>query len=167
MPPRPEAGLVKKLFTFGYEGLELEAFVSRLEVNGVGVILDVRELPLSRKKGFSKKSLGAALHENGILYLHLPALGCPKPIRDRYRQDGDWERYSKAFLRYLGTQGEALDELAKLASEGGCCLLCFEADHTRCHRTYVARAVAERTRIGITHITSRTTIPEMPRRQVA
>ena len=159
--------MVKKLFTFGYEGLDFATFVTRLEANGVGVILDVRELPLSRKKGFSKKSLAAALHKNGILYSHLPALGCPKPIRDRYRKDGDWEQYSKAFLKYLKTQDEALDELARLANEGGCCLLCFEADHTRCHRTYVARAVAERTRVGVVHITSQTAIPELPHRAVA
>lgn len=45
------------LFTFGYEGLTIEAFIARLNEAGVRTIIDVRELPLSRKKGFSKGSV--------------------------------------------------------------------------------------------------------------
>jgi len=33
------------LYTFGYEGLTLEAFIARLKEIGVGTIVDVRELP--------------------------------------------------------------------------------------------------------------------------
>ena len=55
------------LFTFGYEGLSIEDFVARLTLSGVREVFDVRELPLSRKRGFSKKSLAAALEAAGIL----------------------------------------------------------------------------------------------------
>ena len=44
------------LFTLGYEGLDIDAFVARVRDAGIRVIVDVRELPLSRKKGFSKSA---------------------------------------------------------------------------------------------------------------
>jgi hypothetical protein len=42
------------LFTRGYEGLTNEGFIARLQTAQVKTVVDVRELPLSRKKGFSK-----------------------------------------------------------------------------------------------------------------
>lgn len=80
------------LFTFGYEGLDIDAFVARVQGAGVQAIVDVRELPLSRKKGFSKSALRDALRAAGLDYFHVPALGCPKEIRTRYKVDGDWAR---------------------------------------------------------------------------
>jgi len=44
------------LFTLGYEGLTIEAFIARLQAAQVKTVVDVRELPLSRKKGFSKSA---------------------------------------------------------------------------------------------------------------
>lgn len=38
------------LFTLGYEGLSIDAFIARLQAAQVKTIVDVRELPLSRKK---------------------------------------------------------------------------------------------------------------------
>jgi uncharacterized protein (DUF488 family) len=77
------------LYTFGYEGLTIEAFIKRPQQACVQVNLEVRELPLSRKKGFSKTALREALAAAGIADEHRPALGCPKPVRDRYKADGD------------------------------------------------------------------------------
>ena len=65
------------LFTLGYEGLTIEAFIARLQAAQVKTVVDVRELPLSRKKGFSKSAFCAVLSAHGIAYLHAPALGCP------------------------------------------------------------------------------------------
>ena len=58
------------LFTFGYDGLTIEAFITRLQTAQVKTAVDVRELPLSRKKGFSKSAFCAALSTHGIAYLH-------------------------------------------------------------------------------------------------
>lgn len=52
--PRPHT---PTLFTLGYEGLVLDAFIARLQAAQVKTVVDVRELPLSRKKGFSKISI--------------------------------------------------------------------------------------------------------------
>src|SRR5207253_4371258 len=123
------------LYTFGYEGLDLDAFIGRLKEAGVRQIVDVRELPLSRKKGFSKSALSAALVSHGIEYVHVATLGCPKSIRQRFKLDGDWHIYEKRFGEYLTTQAVAIRTLARLARTKAICLLCFEADYSKCHRS--------------------------------
>jgi Domain of unknown function DUF488 len=150
------------LFTFGYEGVSIDAFVARLKSAGVRTVLDVRQLPLSRKRGFSKNAFGAALHEADIVYAHLPALGCPRPIRDAYKGDGDWPAYVRAFDAYLAGQEEALAEVGRIAGKTVACLVCFEADFNRCHRSIVARATARAGRLRVVHLTIRGEIPDAP-----
>jgi uncharacterized protein YeaO (DUF488 family) len=157
----------KNLFTIGYEGLTLDAFIQRLQSNSVRTLVDVRELPLSRKKGFSKRALAETLATHGITYMHMPTLGCPKPIRDRYRADGNWSRYTHAFMKHLADQQPAVQELADISHALTAALMCYEADFNRCHRTYVARAAVATSDLGVMHITAETTIPESGRRAVA
>lgn len=59
------------LYTIGYEGRNLNEFVSRLKYSGISTLVDVREIPISRKKGFSKTTLSQFLREYDIDYLHL------------------------------------------------------------------------------------------------
>lgn len=147
------------LFTFGYEGLDIDAFVTRLVDAGARSVVDVRELPLSRKKGFSKRALAARLAAAGIEYVHVPLLGCPKPVRDAYREDGDWKSYTKAFMTHLKRQQAAVQELAKLAAGSAVCLICFEADYSFCHRSYVASAAAAAGAPPVRHLTARIAHP--------
>lgn len=155
------------LFTIGYEGLTIEAFIARLQTAQVKTIVDVRELPLSRKKGFSKSAFCAALAAHGIAYVHMPALGCPKPIRNQYKLDGDWQAYTKAFLAYIGTQEASLRELVKLAQATAASLVCFEADFSMCHRTYVARAACQLGGPAVTHLSAKTALPDLGFQQAA
>lgn len=157
----------KHLFTFGYEGLDIASFVARAKNSGVKTIVDVRELPLSRKKGFSKSSFREALAAEGIAYVHIPALGCPKPIRDRYKLDGDWTVYTRKFMAYLETQEATVRELVKISRATTACLVCFEADHTMCHRTYVARSARKFGGPQISHLTAKTALPDSGLRIVA
>lgn len=159
--------LPKHLYTIGYEGQTLEAFLHRLSEVGVHTVVDVRELPLSRKRGFSKRAFAAALAQRDIAYVHMPALGCPKQVRHRYKADSDWPRYVRDFGDYLDTQDASIGELAKLARTTIACLLCFEADFTRCHRSLVARAAAEAGALRIVHVMAETTIPDVARRAAA
>lgn len=126
------------IFTIGYEGVSQEELIYALNSNYIQTLVDVRYIPLSRKPGFSKGALSAAVEAEGIEYRHMKALGCPSVIRDQYREDGDWSSYSRKFLRYIATQADAVEELYELATTSNCCLLCFERDVNRCHRMYVA-----------------------------
>jgi uncharacterized protein (DUF488 family) len=150
------------VFTASYEGRSLENFLADLQAQGVRLLADVREAPISRKPGFSKSALAAALEDVGIDYRHIRALGCPKPIRDAYREDGDWVRYTKAYMKHLRQQQPAVEELAALCDAAPTALLCYEADFNRCHRTYVARAVAERSGARVCHITASGPVEETP-----
>lgn len=155
------------LFTFGYEGLSIDAFISRLQAAHVKTIVDVRELPLSRKKGFSKTSFSSALAAHGIAYLHVPALGCPKPIRVQFKADENWHTYTKDFLKYINAQDASLRELVKITHATVACLVCFEADFSMCHRTFVARAARQLGGPVITHLTAKTALPDLGYQQAA
>jgi uncharacterized protein (DUF488 family) len=141
-----------RIWTAGYEGQSLSGFLNRLTGEGVSLVVDVREMPLSRKPGFSKSAMAAALTGVGIAYRHLRELGCPKRIRDRFREDHDWTRYTRSYLAHLKTQDAALVELSRLASESSVALLCYEADPAQCHRSCVARTVAAALRAEVVHI---------------
>ena len=146
---------LKGLFTIGYEGAELADFIATLRQAGVTTLLDVRELPLSRKKGFSKRALGEAMLAAGIAYRHERDLGSPKTIRQRLHSDGDYEQFFESFSTYLRQQRPLLKELA--GSLGGkVALMCFERDPATCHRSVVARQlellVGLKTKhLGVTH----------------
>ncbi|MEX2149490.1 MAG: DUF488 domain-containing protein [Steroidobacteraceae bacterium] len=141
-----------KIFTVGYEGLELEDFLRQLRRARVWLVVDVRDMPVSRKRGFSKAALAKALGAAGMAYLHVRNLGCPKVIRDQYRADRDWNAYTAAFMKHLRKQSQAVRELADLCEERSAALLCYETDAGLCHRTYVARAVAAMSGGSVLHI---------------
>jgi uncharacterized protein (DUF488 family) len=133
-----------ELMTIGYEGLTLAGFLDLLKRCRVSRLVDVRELPISRKPGFAKAALSAAVEARGIRYEHWVELGCPRQIRHRYREDGDWRQYTRNYRAYLDTQTAALERLAARMQNDRCCLMCFEADYNFCHRSLVAERLLER-----------------------
>jgi uncharacterized protein (DUF488 family) len=133
-----------KLYTIGYQTLTPGELVGRLKKAGVKRVVDVRELPLSRRRGFSKTPLASTLASAGIGYEHKRALGNPKPTRDRYKS-GDVEGGAHEYRAHLHNGSyPALVELADSLAAVKTCLLCVEASHGDCHRAVIAGAVAER-----------------------
>lgn len=133
------------LFTIGYELHRSPAsLIAALHAAGVRRLVDVRELPLSRRRGFSKTSLAAALQEAAIEYEHTRALGNPKPYRDLYRSGrlGEGEERYRAHLH--DASYATLVELSETIAETPTCLLCFEAAHEECHRAVIVEALADR-----------------------
>jgi uncharacterized protein (DUF488 family) len=155
-----EHDMKTRIYTFGYEGLSIDEFIRHLKCSKIDRIVDVRAVPLSRKKGFSKTAFSLALGNAGIKYSHYVAMGCPKPIRERYKLTGSWQEYSLKFLSYLAGQLEVLKEIASVTKSENCCLVCFEEDFNFCHRTFVARAISKVTNQSIIHITSQRTISD-------
>lgn len=141
------------LYTIGYEGLDLPEFVVRLKGSGVKRVVDVRELPLSRRRGFSKSPLAEALEREGIRYEHVRALGNPKPLRERFKS-GDVDGGARRYRTYLHNGSRsALIELAESIDGEKTCLLCVERSHVDCHRSIIAGAVAERLpRLAVVHL---------------
>jgi uncharacterized protein (DUF488 family) len=145
---------MSSLATVGYEGTTIGSVLTTLRDAGVALLIDVRAVPQSRKPGFSKRQLAAALEEAGIAYVHLQALGTPKPGRDAVRA-GHPERMEPIFLNHM-TSDRSQAELAQarqLARERPACLLCFERDHATCHRRLVAEMIVAETRQPVLHLT--------------
>lgn len=140
------------VFTIGYEGLDIDRFMGLLAEHDIDTVVDIRELPLSRKRGFSKKALAGMLDSAGLGYVHMVGLGCPRPVRDRYREDGDWKRYTRDFRKHLKTQGAALEDLSGRTQLSRCALLCYEADFNLCHRSLVAQALQDTCAAKVHHI---------------
>ena len=129
------------LFTIGYEGSDVESFISRLEQSRIRRVVDVREIPLSRKPGFSKNSLREKLEEEGIEYVHIQQLGSPKAIRNKLKEDEDYASFFGSFSTYLDEQQMAIDEAYRHVREATCCLMCFERMPSKCHRSIVAEKI--------------------------
>ncbi|MBW9111960.1 DUF488 domain-containing protein [Microbacterium trichothecenolyticum] len=129
----------------GYEGLTIDAFVSKLRVRGIKTLVDVRLNAISRKKGFSKRALSGALAESGIEYVHMPALGNQRDNRAGY-SELDSATAQEARSRFTATLGSdvavsALGELAELARTGDVVVFCYEHDERHCHREQVIERV--------------------------
>jgi uncharacterized protein (DUF488 family) len=141
------------LSTIGYEKSGWPEFLARLRSAGIGLVIDVRDLPLSRRAGFSKRTLAAGLEEAGIRYVHLRALGTPPEGREANRRR-EWEKFWRIVDARLGTaEAElALQALAELAARTPSCLLCYEADPAICHRSRVAGILAARHGFSVRHL---------------
>jgi uncharacterized protein (DUF488 family) len=132
-----------RIFTIGYEGTTVPEFIAALTQAGVERVIDVRALPLSRRPGFSKTALGAALGEAGIEYVHLKALGTPPQGRAAARA-GRHEELKRIYFGQLELP-EAMAQSAQmldLAAEKPSALLCMEREPAHCHRTLLLNAVA-------------------------
>jgi len=139
--------------TIGYEGSELEDFVAVLKSAEVDLLVDVRDLPLSRKRGFSKNSLRVALEGAGIEYRHMKVLGDPKPGREAARS-GELLRFRQIFSDHIANDDAraAMLELVDKAKSKNVCLMCFERDHKYCHRNILIERMGKLCNLDVRHL---------------
>lgn len=133
-----------RLFTVGYEGSTIDEFTEVLKKNRVKCVADLRKNPVSRKRGFSKKLLGENLKAKGIEYIHFPGLGTPTEWR-KSAQKGliSRERMFRDYAKKIIPKNpQDIEKLQNLMRKKGLALLCYEADASDCHRSYVADKLA-------------------------
>jgi uncharacterized protein (DUF488 family) len=132
-----------RIFTIGYEATTTAEFLDALQTAGVERVIDVRALPLSRRPGFSKSPLRAALAEVGIDYVHLKALGTPADGRQAARagRQQDLEHIYADQLE-LPEAIVAAEQMREMAAEKPSALLCYERDPEQCHRSLLLGAAA-------------------------
>jgi len=154
------------LSTIGYEGASLEDFIATLVAAEIRCLLDVRELPISRRKGFAKTALSGALQKAGIEYVHLKGLGDPKPGREAARRK-DYVTFRTIFTKHMQSETAKSDlkTAFKFIMAGGTCLMCFERDPHVCHRELVASAVCDTFPVEIRHLGVRAGIAEQHSRR--
>lgn len=132
------------IHTIGYEGADLQDFLQTLGAAGVEVLVDVRAVAVSRRKGFSKSTLSAAVDAEGLGYVHLRPLGDPKPGREAARA-GQYRLFERIYDAHLATPEaqNSFAALTELARDRTVALMCYEADALHCHRTVIARRLAK------------------------
>ena len=134
---------VPGLITLGYEGRSIDAYLDLLYKNGVTVLCDVRKNPISRKYGFSKKTLQTSCEDFDIRYEHLPQLGIESQERQNLKSPADYELlFNKYRKKTLTKQLETINTINAWISQGECvALTCYELQHNFCHRHCVAEAM--------------------------
>jgi uncharacterized protein (DUF488 family) len=123
------------LYTIGYQGRSVDELVAMLLSAGVDRLIDVRELPLSRRRGFSKTPLGDAMRASGIEYVHAREAGNPA------RKSVD---PIAGYRVHLNATRAIVPFVADLARDTTSALLCYEADPRECHRGILAPRVARK-----------------------
>lgn len=152
--PRDNADVSDAALWIGSVGYERhkynEDFARVLCEAGVERLVDVRELPISRRRGYAKTALGQAVSEVGVEYVHIKALGNPKPFRDLYKsgQADEGRRLYEEFL--LRERQEVLEELSLMLSSKRTALMCVEHDPSVCHRTVIIDALRDELGLDLT-----------------
>lgn len=139
--PKPSA---PGLYTIGYEGLDIDAFLNKLMGAGITLLCDVRRNALSMKYGYSKKQLERYCKSAGIRYLHRPALGIASEKRQELNGPEAYKvlfaEYVKRYLPEVVYEQENL--LFDVQMEHRVAIMCYEADHDCCHRSHLATSLA-------------------------
>jgi len=113
----------KTIYNVGYQKKTQEQFIEILKKAGITLLIDLRERPFSRIKGFNQKRLALALNEQGIEYKWLgKELGGFTCTKDQWL--------------------EGCKELVKLAEKDTVAMMCMEANVLECHRNDLAGLLA-------------------------
>lgn len=131
------------LFTIGYEGISLEAYLNRLIKNDVKVLVDVRNNPLSMKYGFSKSLLKRFCNSLGVEYMHFPEVGIQSEQRQELNTQSDYDKLFEVYrqnnlTKTISSQEKILDLLKE---HKRIALTCFEANICQCHRKHLAESI--------------------------
>lgn len=138
-----------KIYTIGYEGVNQNSFMAWLVNHEIDIVADIRQRPLSRKKGFSKNGLSESLSENDIEYLGYPSLGVPKEMRDELKSTGNYKSFFKKYQESLTSKKQEINEIfSKIKSGSRIALLCFEHDANKCHRIVLAEQIKKLSKNG-------------------
>lgn len=148
---RPTAPL--SVYTAGYEGKSIDAFLNGFIESGVVHLIDVRSNPIARRYGFHRSTLERLTSRLGIQYSHVPHLGISSEQRQQLETMDDYEQL---FRRYesttLQTEQEAIETVCDWVRESPSVLVCMEAEPRCCHRARLAVPVSRLTGLPIHHL---------------
>lgn len=141
------------VYTAGYEGKSIDAFLNGLIESGIVHLIDVRSNPIARRYGFHRSTLERLTGRLGIRYSHIPHLGISSELRQRLESMDD---YDQLFLRYesttLQTEKDAITSVCNWVQESPSVLVCMEAEPRCCHRARLAASVSRSTDLSIIHL---------------
>jgi len=138
----------RTLFTIGYEGRTIEAFINTLIINGVKLLCDVRKNPMSRKFGFSKGKLEHITGTAGIKYIHIPNLGIESDKRSALANTEDYKMLFDNYKKTLPDLEPCINWVySLLCSNARVALMCYEREATMCHRHVIRDYITDAHRV--------------------
>ena len=131
------------LYTIGYEGVSLEAYLNKLLQNNIKLLIDVRNNPLSMKFGFSKNQLKKYCEYVSIEYIHIPEVGIEAEYRKQLKVQSDYDELFNIYKeKKLPEKSKYQQHILNLLIEKErVALTCFEANICQCHRKHLAEAI--------------------------
>lgn len=141
-----------RVWTIGYEGRSVDAFLDTLDSASIDLVVDIRTKAFSRKSGFSKGPLARRLGERGVQYIHLPELGMPLHLLALRPSLDDNTPILEAYRAGMSDRTGGIEQLCTWATSVSVCLLCFEAEVSQCHRSVVAEHLRKERRLKIHHL---------------
>lgn len=140
------------IFSIGYEGKDIDAFLNILVKKEINLLIDVRKNAFSMNFSFTKNKLMNYLEKTGIEYLHLPELGVEGELREGLSTKND---YQNLFKQYEATtlidNIDQVMRIAKWGEEKRVALMCFEENNNMCHRSVIANYIEKNNGV-VTHI---------------
>lgn len=156
-----------KLATIGVYGFDGDSHLERLRQADVRLLIDVRQRRGVRGPDYAWANslrLQAALAEAGIAYEHRRELAPTTELRQLQYAEDDRQGVGKRSRRELAAEytrrytAEILEPadldpvVAALPGNGTAALFCVERDPEACHRSLVARRLAEEYGITVEHL---------------
>ena len=152
--PKNKSAKAAPLFTVGYEQAKPGSVLGELKRAKIELLVDTRAVAASRRPGFSKRQLAAALEEEGIGYIHLQKLGTPAEGRAAAR-DGDtgalWRIYDR-HIRGAEAQNDLRELITLIKTGKRIALLCYCRDPKTCHRSRIVANVKKKMAIKVTDL---------------
>lgn len=147
---RPKGGCA--VYTAGYEGLQIDGFLNILLKAGIQQVIDVRHNPISRRYGFHKSTLSRLCKRLTITYKHVPEVGIPSELRSSLHPSDYIQLFQNYEQDILLTQQAAVENIARWVKSKPSVLVCMEANPGYCHRSRLAKQIANRTGLMIHHL---------------
>jgi uncharacterized protein (DUF488 family) len=131
----------KHIWTIGHSTRSIEEFLTILKSFNIEVLIDIRTYPGSRRyPHFNKEAMAKSLHENGLEYIHMLALGGRrKPVENSVNTS--WKHPSfRGYADHMQSQEfvDAINDVQKIASRKKVAYMCSEAMWWKCHRSLVS-----------------------------
>jgi uncharacterized protein (DUF488 family) len=156
-----------RMVTIGVYGFDTDTFLERLRHADVRLLLDVRQRRGVRGPEYAwanSRRLQALLAGARITYEHHPELAPTTELRRLQYAEDDRRGVGKRSRRELapayvrGYTAGILDRadltpiVSALPAGGTAALLCVEGDPAACHRSLVARRLAEQHHVTVEHL---------------
>jgi len=130
------------IYTIGHSTRTLDELVSALSAHEIGVLVDIRAFPMSRRlPHFNRESLEVELPKRGIEYLWRKELGGRrKKMGDDSPNTGLRNDSFRNYADYMLTPefASAIESLLETASRKCTAIMCAERMYFQCHRMLVS-----------------------------